>query len=131
MIKLKRAYEEPARADGHRVLVDRLWPRGVKKDSAALDEWRKELAPSDELRKWFAHDPERFGEFAARYQRELRDPAAKKALAELAARAARGTVTLVYGAHDEEHNNAVVLARLLGRAKPAGRARARRSVTSN
>ena len=120
MIRLKRAYEPAAASDGYRVLVDRLWPRGLRKADAHLDEWRKDVAPSDELRRWFGHEPSRFREFRERYQRELRSETARAALTELARRAARHTVTLVYSAHDERHNNAVVLARELEhrRARP-------------
>ncbi len=109
MVKVKRAYEPPSRSDGYRVLVDRLWPRGVKKEAARLDLWAKDLAPSPALRTWFGHDPARFAEFARRYHAELRAGPARALLAELARRAAHGTVTLVYGARDEEHNGAVVL----------------------
>jgi uncharacterized protein YeaO (DUF488 family) len=115
MIRIKRAYEQPARADGHRVLIDRLWPRGVSKATAQLDEWLKDLAPSEQLRKWFAHDPDRFPEFRTRYRKELSQPAARALLRALAARARRGTVTLVYAAHDQHHNDAVVLASVLQR----------------
>jgi len=115
MIRIKRAYEQPARGDGHRVLVDRLWPRGVSKATAHVGEWLKDLAPSDQLRKWFAHDPERFPEFRTRYRKELSQPAPRALLRALAERARRSTVTLVYAAHDEHHNNAVVLASLLKR----------------
>ncbi len=106
-LKLKRAYEPPARGDGTRILVDRLWPRGLKKDTAALDHWFKEIAPSTELRQWFAHDLERWSEFRRRYARELRTQAEQ--LESIRALARRGTVTLVYAARDEEHNDAVVL----------------------
>jgi len=107
MLKLKRAYEDPAKSDGHRVLVDRLWPRGVSKEDARLDDWMKDVAPSDELRKWFGHDPEKWDEFRKRYFAELdADP---EAVAKLAEKAKEGTVTLVYAAKDEEHNNAVAL----------------------
>lgn len=109
MVRIKRAYERPARSDGYRVLVDRLWPRGVAKDALRLDLWAKELAPSTALRRWFGHDPARFGEFARRYQAELSAGPAGALLADLVGRAARGTVTLVYGARDQEHNGAVVL----------------------
>jgi len=109
MVRIKRAYEEPARSDGYRVLVDRLWPRGVKKDALRLDLWAKELAPSPALRQWFGHDPARFRDFARRYHAELRHEPARSFLADLTRRAAHGTVTLVYGARDEEHNGAVVL----------------------
>ena len=109
MVRIKRAYEPASRGDGYRVLVDRLWPRGIAKDALRLDLWAKDVAPSTALRRWFGHDPARFREFARRYHAELRAEPARAALAELAARAARGTVTLVYGARDEEHNGAVVL----------------------
>ena len=119
MIQLKRAYEPAATSDGYRVLVDRLWPRGLKKDTAHLDAWLKELAPSDELRKWFGHDPDRFTKFEERYERELRAPEARSLLDALAERATHETVTLVYAAHDEEHNNAVVLAHEIERSAGA------------
>lgn len=109
MVLIKRAYEEPARGDGYRVLVDRLWPRGVKKEALQLDVWAKELAPSPELRKWFGHDPARFRDFTQRYHGELRHDPARSFLADLTRRAAHGMVTLVYGARDAEHNGAVVL----------------------
>ena len=107
-IRLKRAYEPAAAADGYRVLVDRLWPRGVSKEKARLDEWARELAPSSELRRWFGHDPGRFDEFRRRYLLEL--AAHGHQLVELRKRAAAGTLTLVYAARDGEHNDAVVLA---------------------
>ena len=110
-VRLKRAYVPPDPADGYRVLVDRLWPRGVSKAEAHLDEWARELAPSPELRRWFGHDPARFGEFRLRYRDEL--GAQEKKLSELRGRARRGAVTLVYAARDTEHNDAVVLAELL------------------
>lgn len=113
MVHVKRAYERPSPRDGYRVLVDRLWPRGVKKEALRLDLWAKDLAPSPRLRTWFGHDPERFREFARRYHAELRTAPAQALLAELARRAARGAVTLVYGARDEAHNGAVVLRDLL------------------
>ncbi len=109
MVRIKRAYDAPARADGYRVLVDRLWPRGIKQEALRLDAWAKDLAPSPALRTWFGHEPERFREFARRYHAELRAPSARALLADLTRRAAHGTVTLVYGARDEEHNGAVVL----------------------
>ncbi len=109
MVTTKRAYEPASRSDGFRVLVDRLWPRGVAKGAAHLDLWAGDLAPSPELRKWFGHDPARFRAFAARYQRELTRSPARELLDDLTRRAARGTVTLVYGARDEAHNGAVVL----------------------
>jgi uncharacterized protein YeaO (DUF488 family) len=109
MVKLKRAYEAAARGDGYRVLVERLWPRGIRKEALALDEWRKEVAPSGELRKWFNHDPERWSEFKLRYLKELKETAALEQLRALADRAAGGTLTLIFSSHDAEHNNAVVL----------------------
>ena len=112
-IRLKRAYE-PARAtDGYRVLIDRLWPRGVSREKARLDEWARELAPSATLRRWFGHDPARFAQFRRRYAKEL--AAQETKLRELRRRAREGTLTLVYGARDTEHNDAVVLAEILRR----------------
>src|SRR5690242_20665884 len=111
MIRLKRAYEKPTRDDGFRVLVERLWPRGVSKEEAALDLWLKDVAPSTELRKWFGHDPARWKEFQQRYRAELKDK--KDALKLLRAKSREGTVTLVYGARDEEHNGALVLKKIL------------------
>lgn len=109
---IKRVYDEPTPADGYRILVDRLWPRGLSKDDAALDEWMKAVAPSPDLRRWFGHDPERFERFADRYRRELDD---SPALAQLRERCREHpVVTLVYGAKDEAHNQAVVLRDLLG-----------------
>ena len=113
MIKLKRAYDEPAARDGFRVLVDRLWPRGVTKEKAAVDLWLKEVAPSPELRKWFGHDPARWKGFQQRYRAELKTH--PEALGLLRQKASKGTVTLVYGARDEEHNGAQVLKGMLGR----------------
>ena len=110
-IAVKRVYEPPAKADGQRVLVDRIWPRGVAKKDAALTVWLKEIAPSDELRKWFGHEPERWTEFQRRYRAELDQNG--EAVAELRALLGKGKVTLLYGAHDEAHNNAVALAQYL------------------
>ena len=107
-LKLKRVYEPAESSDGYRILVDRLWPRGLSKAKAAVDEWMKEIAPSAELRRWFGHDPERWAEFQRRYEHELRAHA--DLVGEIASRAAQGPVTLVYGARDEAHNDAVVLA---------------------
>lgn len=113
-VRLKRAYEPPAHDDGTRVLVDRLWPRGVTKADAALDQWAKELAPSTALRKWFAHDPARWPEFRVRYATEVRQH--QGPLRQLRALARTGRITLVYSAHDEVHNDAVALRDfLLGR----------------
>ena len=114
-VRLKRAYEPPARSDGYRVLIDRLWPRGVSKREARLDEWARELAPSSELRRWFGHDPAKFDEFRRRYREELARQEEK--LGELRRRARGGRLTLVYGARDSEHNDAVVLAELLRRGR--------------
>jgi uncharacterized protein YeaO (DUF488 family) len=111
MIKLKRAYEKPARDDGERILVERLWPRGLTKPQAKVDLWLKDVAPSTELRKWFGHDPDRWDEFRRRYQKELRS---KEDLIELLKRKAKaGTITLIYAARDEEHNGALVLKQFL------------------
>jgi uncharacterized protein YeaO (DUF488 family) len=115
MIQIKRAYEAPSRTDGHRILVERLWPRGLTKTDAHIDEWLKDVSPSPELRRWFGHEPSKFSEFRERYRRELRAEPAHTAFVDLARRAERGTVTLVYSAHDEVHNNAVVLAQELER----------------
>lgn len=113
--RLKRAYEPAAPADGTRILVDRLWPRGVTKAAAAIDQWVKEIAPSTALRKWFGHDSARWQEFRRRYAAELRERAEE--LRALRDQAKRGPVTLVYSAHDEAHNDAVVLRDiLLGRS---------------
>jgi uncharacterized protein YeaO (DUF488 family) len=110
-IRIKRIYDPPARSDGFRVLVDRVWPRGVSKDSAELDLWMKEVAPSTELRKWFGHDPARWDTFRTRYRAELRDHAEE--LRTLRSHAAQGSVTLLFGAKDVEHNQAVVLREVL------------------
>jgi uncharacterized protein YeaO (DUF488 family) len=115
MVRLKRAYIPYAPDDGYRVLVERLWPRGLRKDEAHLDGWLKEIAPSDALRKWFGHDPAQFREFRDHYRRELRNANAQRLLDELTRKAARETVTLIYSAHDEEHNNAVVLKTMIER----------------
>jgi uncharacterized protein YeaO (DUF488 family) len=109
MVKVKRVYDPPSPADGYRILVDRLWPRGIKKATAGLAAWLKDLAPSDELRRWFSHDPGRWPEFHRRYLKELEDPAKAELLKDLLDRASQGTVTLVFAAKDEERNNAVVM----------------------
>ncbi len=112
-IGVKRVYDAPAESDGRRILVDRLWPRGVRKEDAVIDEWLKELAPSAELRKWFGHSPERWDEFRKRYHAELeRNPEGLERLIELCR---AGPVTLVFGARDEAHNNAVALKEYLER----------------
>jgi uncharacterized protein YeaO (DUF488 family) len=112
-LKLKRVYDEPSKEDGTRILVDRLWPRGLTKEEARVDLWFKDIAPSTELRKWFAHDPAKWPEFKARYKAELKHNGAQ--LAQLKQAVARGYVTLLYGAKDAEHNEAVVLQDLLTR----------------
>jgi len=110
-IRVKRIYEEPNRSDGFRVLVDRLWPRGISKERAALDLWMKTVAPSTELRQWFGHDPSRWKEFAKRYRAELRGHTSE--LVELRSRARKAPLTLLFGARDSEHNEAVVLRAVL------------------
>lgn len=115
-VRLKRAYEPVRVSDGHRVLVDRLWPRGVSRERARLDDWERELSPSVELRRWFGHEPGRFVEFRRRYIEELRGQ--RPRLTELRRRARDGTLTLVYAAGDTEHNDAVVLAEVLRRGLP-------------
>jgi uncharacterized protein YeaO (DUF488 family) len=111
MVHLKRAYEKPSRSDGERVLVERLWPRGVTKARAAVDLWLKDVAPSPELRKWFGHDPAKWKQFQRRYWHELRDRA--EAVELLRRKAKEGTLTLVYAARDEQHNAAVALKEFL------------------
>ena len=111
MIRLKRVYEPPSRTDGSRILVDRLWPRGLTKERAAVTLWLKDVAPSTELRKWFGHAPARWKRFQARYRKELRE---RKDVLELLKRKSKAhTVTLVYAARDEQHNEALVLKRVL------------------
>ncbi|HEX6575226.1 MAG TPA: DUF488 family protein [Gemmatimonadaceae bacterium] len=121
MIAIKRAYEAARPSDGYRVLVDRLWPRGVSKASAHLDAWAKEIAPSTELRQWYAHDPSKWKEFKTRYLRELRAPQAKTVLDDLVRRARRGRVTLVYGSSVPEISDAAVLEQKLSRRLRASR----------
>ncbi|MGH7369249.1 MAG: DUF488 domain-containing protein [Candidatus Rokuibacteriota bacterium] len=111
MIRLKRVYEPPSRTDGSRILVDRLWPRGLTKERAAVTLWLKDVAPSTELRKWFGHAPARWKQFQARYRKELREK--KDALTLLKQTSKAHTVTLVYAARDEQHNEALVLKRVL------------------
>ena len=110
-VKIKRAYEEPAEEDGTRILVDRLWPRGLTKERAKIDLWLKDVAPSTKLRKWFAHDPAKWTEFQRRYTDELRKN--NEPLSALKQEADKGPVTLIYGARDQEHNEAVILQKLL------------------
>ena len=112
-IKIKRAYDPPDEHDGTRILVDRLWPRGLTKEKASIDLWLKDVAPSNELRKWFAHDPARWTEFQQRYHNELKHN--NEPLARLKQEAAKGPVTLIYAARDQEHNEAVILQKLLSR----------------
>jgi uncharacterized protein YeaO (DUF488 family) len=106
-VKIKRVYAQPDKEDGTRILVDRLWPRGLTKEKAAVDLWLKEIAPSTELRKWFGHDPEKWTEFKKRYRAELAKN--DEQIATLKEHLKKGPVTLVYGAKDEEHNEALVL----------------------
>ena len=110
-VRAKRIYDEADAGDGYRVLIDHVWPRGVSRERAQLDEWARELAPSDELRKWFSHVPERFGEFRSRYRDELAAHADE--IEELRRRARRHPLTIVYAARDRKHNNAAVLAELI------------------
>ena len=112
-VRVRRAYEDPAPGDGTRVLVDRIWPRGLTKARAALDEWCKEIAPSTELRKWYGHDPERFEEFGRRYQAELAEPERAGALAHLRELASGRGVTLLTATRQPEISEAAILARLL------------------
>ena len=111
MIQVKRVYQKPSRKDGLRILVDRLWPRGLTKERAAVKLWLKDVAPSTALRKWFGHDPAKWKQFQARYRKELREK--KDALELLKQKSGECTVTLVYGARDEEHNEALVLKSVL------------------
>jgi uncharacterized protein YeaO (DUF488 family) len=122
VLNTKRVYERPARADGERFLVERLWPRGMKKEALAMKAWLKDIAPSDALRRWFAHDPAKWDEFRRRYFAELAERG--DALRPILDASARGNVTLLYSAHDTEHNNAVALKEYLERPR-ARRARRR------
>ena len=126
MIALKRAYDPASRADGTRFLVERLWPRGVPKESLKITAWLKDVAPSTELRKWFSHDPDKWTEFRRRYRREL--DSHPEAWEPIIAAARRGQVTLVYSSRDTEHNNAVALQEYLAkkRQRPAGTVAANR-----
>ena len=114
-MRIARIYDPPEPGDGHRVLADRLWPRGVRKDDPRIDRWIRDVAPSSQLRRWYNHDLERYDEFVARYEHELEDPAAADALDELRQLAANGPVTLLTSAKDVEHGHLVVLQRLLER----------------
>jgi uncharacterized protein YeaO (DUF488 family) len=116
MFRIKRAYEPPGPEDGFRVLVDRLWPRGLSKEAAAIDEWQKEVAPSAELRKWFGHEPKRWARFKARYREELRTPERSAGLERLRTLGReQSVVTLVFAARDETHNHAAALLEVLKR----------------
>ncbi len=110
-ICIKRIYEDPTQDDGIRILVDRVWPRGIKKEEAKLDEWMKDIAPSTELRKWFDHKAERYDEFLKKYKQELKDR--PELIDELLKKAKKNKVTLLYGAKDKKHNQAVVLKEFL------------------
>jgi uncharacterized protein YeaO (DUF488 family) len=112
-MKIKRVYEKPDKEDGMRILVDRLWPRGLTKEKASVDLWLKDIAPSTELRKWFGHDPAKWHEFRKRYCRELKNNKEQSSL--LKEQMKKGKVTLVYGAKDEEHNEALVIKELFSR----------------
>jgi uncharacterized protein YeaO (DUF488 family) len=125
-VRAKRVYDPPEPGDGYRVLIDHVWPRGVSRERANLDEWARELAPSADLRRWFDHVPERFDEFRSRYRRELNDQ--RERLDELRRRARKGPVTIVYAARDREHNNAAVVVELVReRCAPEIRGRPRKN----
>lgn len=111
MIKIKRVYDPAEPGDGKRILIDRLWPRGLKKEDLKMDEWLKEIAPSDQLRKWFSHDPKKYEEFKKRYAKELEDKSG--ILTRIKTEAKKGTVTILFSAKDTEHNNATALRELL------------------
>ncbi len=111
MVKIKRIYDPASPDDGKRILIDRLWPRGIKKEEAKIDEWLRDIAPSTELRKWFSHDPEKWQEFKKRYKRELTDKG--ELLRKLKAEAKKGTITLLFAAKDTKHMNAAVLKEVL------------------
>jgi uncharacterized protein YeaO (DUF488 family) len=111
MIKIKRVYDPFEREDGKRILIDRLWPRGIKKEDLKMDEWLKEIAPSDKLRKWFSHDPKKYEEFKKRYAKELEDKS--EILKRIKSESKKGTITILFSAKDTEHNNATVLKELL------------------
>ena len=113
MVRIKRVYDKPGRSDGVRILVDRIWPRGVAKTEARIDEWRKDLAPTKVLRQWFDHDPSRWDEFRLRFRNELEAAGQMEELRILGDRARWESITLVYAARDEEHNNAVVIKKLV------------------
>ena len=110
-IKIKRVYNDPEDSDGYRILIDRIWPRGLSKEDAKLDDWNKDLAPSTKLRKWFDHDPDKFEIFSEKYKKELEN--SNEDLKKLIEKAQDNTVTLLYGAKDTEHNQAVVLKKVI------------------
>lgn len=110
-IKIKRVYNDPEDSDGYRILIDRIWPRGLSKEDAKLDDWNKDLAPSTKLRKWFDHDPDKFEIFSEKYKKELEN--SNEDLKKLIEKAQDNTVTLLYGAKDTEHNQAVVLKQVI------------------
>jgi len=116
MLRVKRVYDKKGAGDGKRILIDRLWPRGLRTEDAAIDDWLKELSPSDELRRWFNHAPEKWQEFRRRYRKELSSPEKREILKRIAKEAAHSDITLVYGASETEYNNARVLAELIGEA---------------
>jgi uncharacterized protein YeaO (DUF488 family) len=122
-VRVKRVYERAERSDGYRILIDRLWPRGISHERARLDAWERDLAPSTALRTWFGHRPDRFEEFRTRYLEELRQQ--RPRLSELRRRARHGTVTLVFAARDTEHNDAVVLGEVIRRGLPRATSRRR------
>lgn len=111
MVKIKRIYDPPSKDDGERILVDRLWPRGIKKEDAMIDEWLKDIAPSDELRKWFSHEPSKWQEFRKRYRSELKKNPVL--IERLITESKKGTITLLFAAKDIERNNAVVLREMI------------------
>jgi uncharacterized protein YeaO (DUF488 family) len=117
-VRAKRIYDPPDDGDGYRILIDHIWPRGIARERACLDEWARELAPSDQLRKWFDHRPERFAEFRARYRHEL--VAHAERVGELRRRGTEGRLTILYAARDRDHNNAVVVTELVRDGEPAG-----------
>jgi uncharacterized protein YeaO (DUF488 family) len=112
-LKTKRVYDQPEKTDGKRILVDRLWPRGLSREKAQIDEWFRDIAPSDELRKWFGHKPERWEEFQERYREELRSAEKQQQLIDLRSMIRAGTVTLLFASKDGEHNNAIALTGIL------------------
>ncbi len=128
MIRIKRVYSEPTPRDGMRILVDRVWPRGISKERAHITEWRKDLAPSTALRKWFGHEPARWAEFRKRYRAELVRSGMSDELQKLARLSRKKSITLVYGAADEKHNQAVVLLELINKLTvPPSKASRRRA----